>query len=226
VWNPEGLRPISADEMRALDRKAIEELRVPGLVLMENAGRSIAEEALKLLGDGSRAHIVAGAGNNGGDGFVVARHLANWGYEVSVTLAVDPAKLKGDALTNYNAALGMGLRIYAGPEDIAPEPLAERLANADLVVDALLGTGAKGAVRPPFDRIIAAINAADRPVLSVDLPSGLDPDTGRPMPEAVRADVTATCAVPKQGLVKEEARPFVGRLVTVYISLPGKIEPR
>ena len=228
MWNPEALRAISADEMRALDRRAIEQYDIPGLILMENAGRSIAREAMGLLGDKcpARVHVIAGAGNNGGDGFVIARHLANWGHELGVTLAVAPDKLRGDALTNYRIAAKMGLDIAVAPQAVQTETLAQCLADVDLIVDALLGTGTRGTLRPPFDHIIESINRSERPALSVDIPSGLEADTGRPLPVAVKAALTVTCGAPKKGLLADEAQGYVGRLVVAYISLPRAIEPR
>jgi len=222
MWNPENLKPISVERMRELDRSAIEIFNIPGLVLMENAGRSIAIEAMDLLEGGNRVHIAAGAGNNAGDGFVIARHLYNWGCEVTITLAVERGKFKGDCLANFLIVEKMEIP-FAPYEQIK---FQEELSAADLVVDALLGTGVSGALRPPFEKIVEGVNNSRKPVLAVDVPSGLDLNTGRPNPIAVRAEVTAACAAPKKALAAPSAKEYVGRLVPVYISLPRQIEPR
>ena len=228
MWNPEELMPIDTARMRELDRAAIEQYAVPGLILMENAGRSIAVEALGLFGSQrpGRVRVVAGPGNNGGDGFVVARHLSNWGQQVEITLEVDPEKLNGDALVNYTIAEKMALPIRGGPGAIEKKSLLDWLQRADLVVDALLGTGTRGAVRPPFDEIIRAVNESKRPVVAVDLPSGLDADTGLAQGVAIEAALTVACGAPKKGLLSAGAARYVGRLVVAYISLPRAIEPR
>jgi len=222
MWDPESLKPVSVERMRELDRTAIEDFRIPGLVLMENAGRSIAQLAAEMLGSARRVLVAAGAGNNAGDGFVIARHLFNWGCEVSVSLAVDPEKFRGDCLVNYRIIEAMEVPVSPW----SPDEFARRASSAELIVDALLGTGARGALRAPFERIIEAINEAAAPALAVDVPSGLDLSTGRPNPIAVRAEVTASCGAPKDALLDEKAREYVGRLVPVYISLPRGIEPR
>ncbi|MCS6911533.1 MAG: NAD(P)H-hydrate epimerase, partial [Anaerolineales bacterium] len=160
---------LSRAQVRELDRRAIEEFGVPGVVLMENAGRGAAELLVRL---GARGPVViaCGKGNNGGDGLVIARHLDNRGVGVQVLLLADPAELSGDAATNFRIVQrsGLAVRVWPGAGE-----LAAALAGADWVVDALFGTGLRGPVPAPWAEAIAAINAAGRPVLAVDIPSGL-----------------------------------------------------
>src|SRR5437762_4226923 len=165
---------LNREQVREIDRRAIEEFGVPGVVLMENAGRGAAEVLLSLGANGPVV-ICCGKGNNGGDGFVIARHLDNRGVGVRVLLFARPEELTGDAAVNFRIIERAGLPILIQPDLAA---LAGELAPAAWVVDALFGTGLSGALRPPFDAIIAAINASGRPVLAVDIPSGLDCDTG------------------------------------------------
>jgi NAD(P)H-hydrate epimerase len=210
---------LTRAQLRDLDRRAIHDLGVPGVVLMENAGRSMAELLLKL---GSRGVVVCcGKGNNGGDGFVIARHLDNAGVAVRVLLFAEPAELAGDAAINHTilARSGVSLDVLAGPR-LQEERLAAELARADWVVDALFGSGLQGPVRPPFDRVIAAINAAPGRVLAVDIPSGLDADTGRPLGPTVRAHHTATVAALKKGFREPEAAAWLGQVHVVGMGAP------
>ncbi|MGH7127765.1 MAG: NAD(P)H-hydrate epimerase, partial [Planctomycetaceae bacterium] len=184
-------RPMTREEVRDVDRRAVERFAMPSLLLMENAGRGCAE-LLESLGVSRRVVICCGKGNNGGDGFVIARHLENHGRDVRVLLFADPDTLKGDAAINYSvlAAAGTPLRIFA--EQPERTVLDEELSGAEWIVDALLGTGMTGEVREPYATIIDRINAARKKVLAVDLPSGLDCDTGRPLGPCVKAAHTAT----------------------------------
>src|SRR5262249_5368625 len=167
---------LTRDQSRELDRRAADEFGVPSIVLMENAGRGMAELLRSL---GARGPVVAccGKGNNGGDGLVIARHLDNAGVPVKVLLFADPAGLAGDAAVNWRIVERAGIPFEASPGPGLDEvKLAAELAGAEWVVDALFGSGLQGPVRPPFDRVIAAINAAPARVLAVDIPSGLDSD--------------------------------------------------
>src|SRR5262245_38287888 len=171
---------FTAEEMRRLDRRAIETLGIPGATLMENAGQGAAREIARLLprgGRGTRVAIVCGKGGNGGDGFVVARRLKQCGARVSVWLTARAEEITGDAGAKLAALRRTGLR----PVVVAEErPLAQALTDADLVVDALLGTGARGAPSGVTAEAIAAINASGRRVVSLDVPSGLPADGGQP----------------------------------------------
>lgn len=217
--------PLTRAEVRAFDRHATEVLGLPGAVLMENAGRAAAAEVLRLIAErGSRpgrAAVLCGAGNNGGDGWVILRHLAQAGVRATAWTTADPARLQGDAALHYRvaAALGLAIEPLATAADI--ERARAQWNQCDVLVDALLGTGFEGEVRPPLDAVLAAANSA-RPGarLAVDLPSGLDCDTGRPSRATFRADVTVTFVARKRGFDAPEAGPWIGRVVVAGIGVP------
>jgi len=224
MWNERIF--MTRDQMREYDRLAIEELGVPGMVLMENAGRGAAALAAELLGDRRRLAVVAGPGNNGGDGFVIARHLLNLGYRVTTYVAVAREKYKGDALSNLELLEAMQPEIVpvTGAEEV--EGLELRLRHDGFVVDALLGTGVTREVDGHLGDLIDAINAAGVPVLAVDLPSGLDADTGRPWGKAVEALATATFGHFKRGLVLLPGAALAGDVRVVSIGVPGSVSDR
>jgi NAD(P)H-hydrate epimerase len=191
---------LSRAEVRELDRRAIEEFGVPGVVLMENAGRGAAEVLMRLNPEKYETLIVCGAGNNGGDGFVMARHLDLHGVQVSVRLIGHPDKLSPDAALNYHIVERSRIDCAVWEPPTSDRPLYELQGSYDgWVVDALFGTGLTGAVREPYDRVIAAINKSGGGILAVDIPSGLDCDTGKPLGPCVRADHTVTFVAPKAG---------------------------
>jgi NAD(P)H-hydrate epimerase len=216
-------RFLSREEVRALDRLAIEEFGVPGVVLMENAGRGAAE-LLISLGIHGRVVVCCGKGNNGGDGFVIARHLDNRGISVRVLLFARPEDLAGDAAINYQIIARAGLPIVIHADNPVDDPaLRGELAAAEWVVDALFGTGLAGPVRKPFDQIIAAINESPARVLAVDIPSGLDCDTGKPLGPTVRAHDTATFVAMKKGFANPEARQWLGQVHVIDIGAPRRL---
>lgn len=217
--------PISRSQARELDRKAIEELGIPSVVLMELAGLAVAREAEALSGGRGPALVVAGRGNNGGDGYVAARHLSNRGLRVAVLVLATKEQIAGDARTNLDILLRMGVFVDFLAAPLRTDVLRRHLQEAAVVVDALLGTGLQGTVREPSRTVIDLINEAAKPVVAVDIPSGLDCDTGQPLGSAVRAAVTVTFARPKVGLLKAEARPYVGRLVVADIGIPPGLTP-
>ncbi len=208
---------VTAEEMRRLDRAAAEEAGVAGLVLMENAGAGAARIALELLRGPGRVAVLAGPGHNGGDGLVLARHLAGAGIEAEVFLFGQP---RGIALENLRAAKGAGVAVHEGGEQ------AGRAQAADLIVDALLGTGLKGPPRGTMAAIISRVREWDRPVLALDVPSGLDADTGQVPGVCVRAQVTATFGLPKPGLYLYPGAAEVGEVRIVNISLPRTVIER
>jgi len=218
---PAPLRPLTRDEVRQVDRRAIEELGLLGIVLMENAGRGATELLIELGIDGP-VIVVAGKGNNGGDGFVIARHLEIHGFEVRVLLLADPHELVGDALTNYRVlnAAGSPIRNCAGAD---PSGWKDELRTGSWIVDALLGTGTRGSVREPFGTVIEQINASGVRVLAVDLPSGLDCDTGQPLGPCVRAAHTATFVAPKRGFDAPGAAEFTGQVHVIGIGVPRSL---
>ena len=209
-----GIWPLmGATSMRALDRHTIEALGVPGDLLMESAGRAVVEVVLaERAGSAGPVLVVCGAGNNGGDGFVVARHLHLLGVAVHVLLIGERRKLRGDAAANAARLDKLGVAIAAR---------APRIADAAVIVDALFGTGLDRAVTGAAAAAIRRINAA-RPssrVVSVDLPSGLDTDTGQVYGVAVQADVTVTIGLPKLGLAQEPGRSLAGRVVVARVGI-------
>jgi NAD(P)H-hydrate epimerase len=215
------MRPLTRDEVRDVDRRAAEEFGLPGIVLMENAGRSGAALLHDLAPAGAIA-IVCGKGNNAGDGFVMARHLANAGHAVRLLVACDPASYGGDAAVNHRVAVASGLPILR--LDTADRAAWERaLAGAPWIVDALLGTGAAGPARGAITVAIEAINAAragGARVFAVDLPSGLDCDTGRPLGPCVTADVTGTFVARKVGFDQPGAAEHTGAVHVLDIGVP------
>lgn len=217
--------PLTAAEMRGLERTAIESGGVTGLDLMERAGRGVVEAVFeewpRLGRQRHKAVVFCGPGNNGGDGYGAARFLASWGRPVRVLRAASRApEGDGDAVRSYRLAARETAVVDLWA---APEALPRVLEGADLVVDALFGVGLARDLAPPYPAWIEAVNAADALRLAVDVPSGLDADTGAARPVAVRADVTATMALPKAGLVTDEGRAFAGRVVEVDIGLPGAV---
>jgi ADP-dependent NAD(P)H-hydrate dehydratase / NAD(P)H-hydrate epimerase len=197
---------VSAEAMRALDRHTIEALGIPGELLMECAGRVVVAEVLRARRGGEPVWVVCGAGNNGGDGLVVARHLHLMGVPVRLVLVSDPQRLRGDPAANWARARAVGVPVAGSSE--RPEPGA-------VVVDAIFGTGLARPVEGAAAEAVAWIRAS-RPgcrVVAVDLPSGLDADTGQVLGDAVRADCTVTLGLPKLGLALEPGRSLAGRIV-------------
>jgi NAD(P)H-hydrate epimerase len=217
------MRYLSRDEVRAIDRCAIERIGVAGVVLMENAGRQAADAVAEHLGGaaGRSAAVVAGAGNNGGDGFVVARHLALRGARVVTFLLAAPEELTADAATNYGICRRLGLDIRpVGGEALAK--LAGELAAFDVVVDAVGGTGIRGALRGAAATAVEQINAAGRDVVAIDIPTGLDCDTGEAPGATVRARLTVTFVARKKGFDAPGAADYTGQVRVADIGIPAE----
>jgi hydroxyethylthiazole kinase-like uncharacterized protein yjeF len=191
---------VTAEQMREFDRRAEEEFGVPSIVLMENAGCHVAQAVRALLGDvtGRRVTVIAGRGNNGGDGFVAARLLHEAGADVSVFLLADPADVSGDAKINLDLLLGAKVPVESAQ---SMSKIESALVHSEAVVDAIFGTGLRGDITGLASDVINAINTCSGPVVAVDIPSGLDADTGRILGVCVRADCTVTFALPKIGLM-------------------------
>lgn len=214
------MRIVTAEQMRELDRRATEEFGVPSIILMENAGLRTFDAAYRMLSevDGYRVTIVAGRGNNGGDGFVVARHMRQVGADVRVLLVGKAEDIKGDAKVNLEIAARSGIPI----EEVTDiDRVRTALAHSDLVVDALFGTGIRGEITGLPGEIIDAINECERPVLAVDLPSGLDADTGEICGRCVRADETVTFGLPKIGLAIYPGADYAGEVSVAEIGIPN-----
>jgi hydroxyethylthiazole kinase-like uncharacterized protein yjeF len=216
------MKVVTPRQMVFIDKTAIEKYGIPGVVLMENAAAAVTDEAVKMLGEprGKNVLIVAGKGNNGGDGFAVARHLFNRGAEVSVYVIPSMKEAAGDALTNLKIILNLGIKTYEIPENGDTDHFKKLTAHSDLVVDALFGTGLKGPVTGIAADIIAIINSIAKKVLSVDIPSGVDGETGACEGEAINADCTVTFCLPKIGLLIPPGCEKAGRLRVADISIP------
>lgn len=226
-------------QVRAIDRLATGELGIPSVVLMENAGRGAAEEILAALDEGRLAArgasrpcvlVLCGAGNNAGDGYVVARHLAIAGLAVQLVETVEPERSSEDAAIFRRVACAMGIPHRLVRDASAWERERAELESADLVVDALLGTGFRGELREPLAGIVRAADdfarAGQRSVVALDVPSGLDADTGVASNAVVRAELTLTFAAQKIGLARPEAREYVGELRVIGIGTPPALLER
>lgn len=213
----------TGNQMKNIDETTIEKYGIPGIVLMESAGAQIVNEAVSMLGGdvaGKIVWIFCGGGNNGGDGFVVARRLHDMDCRIRVLLTSPPSELMGDVRRNYDVAKRMGIEVITVMSHKDNMALKIRLPLVDLVVDAIFGTGLGGEIRGDIADIIRLINDSRRPVLSVDLPSGLHPDTGIVQGICVQADRTVTLALPKPGLCLNAGDSPVGKLVVVDIGIP------
>lgn len=216
------LRVISRDDSRAIDREAEETFHLPGLVLMENASINFGRVILERLDPDRRADrtwIVCGGGNNGGDGYALARHLHNDGRSVTI-IAVNPPREPGDAASNAAVCRAMNLPIV--PLEQAPEGVSP----GDLVIDAIFGTGLDRPVEGDPARAIGWINGCGGRVIAVDCPSGLDAQRGVPLGGAVRAEATVTFVGIKPGLLTEQGRTFTGRLFVAGIGVPRALFER
>ncbi|MBC7332055.1 MAG: NAD(P)H-hydrate dehydratase [Synergistetes bacterium] len=214
------MKLVTADEMRNVDKYAIEKLGIPGIVLMENAGLRTVIGMREVIPDllSKKILIVAGKGNNAGDGFVVARHLFNLGGEVKVALCSPSSEIKGDAQVNLEIIKKIGLDIF---EIESIGELHMLLEWSDVVVDALLGTGIKGEVKGFFADVIREINDAGKPVVAIDLPSGLEASTGKVYGPCVKANWTFTMCLPKLGLWLYPGSYYTGQIFVVDISIPS-----
>ena len=210
------IRVFDRDAGHLLDAQATSLYGIPGIVLMENAAAGAAEVAMEMVNHNSHIAILCGPGNNGGDGWAMARHLHNAGHEVWIASRTPPRK-DSDAFTNAAIAEHMGLVIRDAPD---------RLDNVDLIIDAIFGTGLDRDVSGTLLDDIHLINTAGPPVLAVDLPSGMDADTGQPLGVAVRATATATFAGWKKGFLELEALRWTGDIHTIDIGAPLELHER
>jgi NAD(P)H-hydrate epimerase len=213
---------VTTEQMREIDRRAIQDIGIPGVALMESAGRRVFEELTQMVvpADGT-VLVLCGKGNNGGDGFVVARHLVNNGYDVEVYLVGSANEVAGEAATNLGVVQRMGVPVHEVRTEPDVSAVRSKLDEAALIIDALLGTGLRGEVSGVYAVLIAAVNGSQVPVLSVDIPSGLDGDTGTPLGAAVRATKTVTFQYPKRGFTNRSAGQFIGKLVVADIGIPA-----
>jgi NAD(P)H-hydrate epimerase len=210
---------LTRDQCRQIDRVAIEEYGISSLVLMENAGRGCVE-VLERLGIDGPIVILCGKGNNAGDGFVIARHLEIRGYSYRVLLLCPLRELRGDAAVNFAILQKANTTIFDLSLNVSPSRLNEYGADAAWLVDAMLGTGAVGNPRAPFDLAIDWMNSHPAKKLAVDVPSGLDCDTGQQATHTVRADHTCTFAATKIGFRQLTAKQFTGTIHVCDIGVP------
>ena len=221
---------MSRIELRGIDVDAAELFKMPTVVLMENAGRGAAELLMDRIKASHsplpRVLILCGPGNNGGDGGVVARHLDIHGFEVKVVVFADPSQLRGDSAIQMEILERSGIDLSWCKDDVTPEHLDALLQGADRVVDGLLGTGLTRPVEGLLLKAVEAINRAGKPILALDLPSGLDADKGIPQGAAVRATLTATFVAPKLGFQAPGAASYTGEVVVVDIGAPRRLLER
>lgn len=222
---------MSRAEVRKFDSWAINSLGIPGSVLMENAGRSCAEFIVGRLSgkDNPGVCIFCGTGNNGGDGYVIARHLFNAGVRVQVVICGEMAKIKGDAKINLEIIDGMGLSIeqMAMAFDKLEGQVRGFCEGCDILVDGLFGTGLEGEPYAEYVKLIECINETGQEVIAIDIPSGLDCDRGVPLGTAIKASATVTFAAVKKGFEAcAEASKYTGQVYVASIGVEPSIKRR
>jgi hydroxyethylthiazole kinase-like uncharacterized protein yjeF len=226
VSHDKKFRVMTREQVRAVDNWAINTLGIPGVVLMENAGRSCAEFIKNKLSDtpNPKVCIFCGTGNNGGDGYVIARHLLNSRFKVTVVVCGETDKVSGDAKINLDILRQMGQSIeHLNPKNTEIQTAVQIFAaDTDMVVDAIFGTGLKGHLTDEYKKLIEAVNILDVHILAVDIPSGLDCDAGHPHGAAIMADYTVTFVAVKAGFENSVAAQYIGE---VHVASIG-IEPR
>lgn len=210
------MKVVTAEEMRDIDKRTIEDYGIPGLVLMERAGLSVALKVKELF-EKKKVIVLAGGGNNGGDGIVAARNLFNWGWNVKVLLLSEEQRLSPDCLAQFRIARKMGVHIE--PRDT----LNAGDLHGAIVIDAVIGTGLKKPVKPPISELIRALNKSDVPVIAVDIPSGISSDNGGVLGDAVLADCTVTFGLPKVGHMLPPGNKYSGRLFIEDIGFPKEL---
>jgi hydroxyethylthiazole kinase-like uncharacterized protein yjeF len=216
---------VTAGEMQEMDRQAIETNGIAGLELMESAGRGAASALLDQFADKVQTGIaiVCGKGNNGGDGFVIARYLAEEGFDVTVYLLAQTAAVKGDAAVNLERLASIKIPLIEIPDEDSFLKAKASLTGFGLLVDAILGTGLTSDVRGFFKTVINFINSSRIPVFAVDIPSGLNSDTGQPCGTCIRANGTATFAFAKIGHYLYPGAEYTGKLKVIDIGIPGAV---
>ena len=220
------MKALTREQIREVDRVAIEDRGVPGVILMENAGRSVADETeLLRAGPRQKVCVLCGSGNNGGDGFVAARHLGLHGLKPIVFLFASPQNLRGEARANFDILAQTDTPVVQIEQSSHLAAVEQQCREAAVIIDALLGTGAQGEVREPMAGAIRVANAAGVPILAVDIPSGLDANTGEVLGVAMAATVTVTFVAPKVGFFNGEGPSKVGRVVVADIGLPPELWP-
>jgi NAD(P)H-hydrate epimerase len=215
---------LTRQQIRSVDRLAIERYHIAGLVLMENAGRTAAAIIRDAYGETGETLICCGPGNNGGDGCVIARHLHNAGWSVRLLVTGETSHMTPDMKANFAIVEAMGLERTVAPDFDTQRGIIESVRAGEVLIDALLGTGFRGTVRSPTAELIQRMNAAaKRATVAIDMPSGLDCDTGAPSNATIRADLTITFVAAKTGLTVGGAAPYVGRVEVADIGVPREL---
>lgn len=216
------IKIATAEQMQELDRKTIETYHIPGIVLMENAGRKASEIILETFPDiiRKKVAIISGKGNNGGDGFVVARYFLNEGIKVKVYLLTDPKTLRGDAETNFKIFSRMGGDIIPLPSSKEFQKVKKEFEKFDILIDGIFGTGLDAEVRGYYREVIDYLNSLNKTIVAIDIPSGLCANTGKPLGAAIKATLTITFGLPKLGLLLYPGVDYVGILRVVDIGIP------
>ena len=217
------MKVVTAEEMRQIDKQTIEEIGIPGMVLMEAAATAVFRSIQRNFSECRHVGIVIGKGNNGGDGLALARQLAHAGYTVQIVLVSSPERFTGDALTNLQAARKLGLPIMEVLSDPDLNKLDKEIVSCDLIVDAIFGTGLRGGIEGYIKDVIDWLNSTNRPIMAIDLPSGLNADTGAVEGACICADCTVTLGLPKRGALFYPGAQTVGALEIADIGFPRSV---
>ncbi len=219
------MRYITPQQMKEIDRRAIEEFGIPSLILMENAGKGAAKVALDMVLDKDNKKVICacGKGNNGGDGFVCARHLINNGVDTEIFLIGEPSELKGDAKINFGILRKMKVKIKILKTDRDFKLFKEKMKDTQLIIDAVFGIGLSGKVKKPYSTAIRVMNQSKKSILAIDVPSGLDAATGNVLGICIKAGKTVTFGLPKAGFIKNHGPSTTGELIIVDISIPKQL---
>ncbi len=218
------MKSVSAGQMKKLDETAIKRYGIPSPILMENAGRGIADLAEKIVGQKSKKILViCGKGNNGGDGFVAARHLANCGYRVQVIMLSRTSDLKNDPKLNFQILKKMRIPVKCITSQSKTSQFKAFVQKSDLIIDGIFGVGLKRPVKGLFYDVISILNASKKQILAIDVPSGLDSDSGEELGIAVRAFATGTLGAAKRGLLLKRGPKCSGKVTVLDISIPREL---
>lgn len=218
------MKTVTPEQMREIDRRTIKGVGIPSMVLMENAGIALVDEILQRLeSDRLRVTVLCGPGNNGGDGMVAARHLADRGHEVVVFLGVPRSSFRGDAKVQLRIISRIGIDVSVLSSNSSYERAFNRVSNSDVVIDALFGTGLDRGLKGSWAECVRIINSCPGLVVAVDVPSGLDAEKGQPLGECVTSDVTVTFGYPKTGMVLYPGAQYAGDVVVADIGIPRTI---
>lgn len=213
------IKSLSVAEMIELDRVMMEDYGISLEMMMENAGKTMALLVRRLQPKVCKVMVLAGSGHNGGGGIVAARHLHNWGYDVSIVLTAKLGHLKPMVKKQLGIVKKIGLKVLPSAS-LSDAKLKQSIQASKLIIDAMLGYSSKGEPRGEIKRAIEAIDNFKASIIALDIPTGLDPTTGQPSSLVVRAKATLALALPNHGLVKKVAQPFVGQLYLGDISVP------